>query len=91
MRWTNDLELLVKLWPNAEAAAQWMIDYGDKMAMASLNIISARNKVCVIGWKDSWDGINHAMGELRAHPWRSAKYRATPTPPIARRAIWHAD
>jgi glycogen debranching enzyme len=69
IRWTDDLELLRHLWPNAEAAAQWMITYGDADGDGFLEYqrimeTGLNNQ----GWKDSWDAISHHNGALADPP-----------------------
>ncbi|HKD76419.1 MAG TPA: amylo-alpha-1,6-glucosidase, partial [Ktedonobacterales bacterium] len=69
IRWTDDLKLLHLLWPNAEAAAQWMIAYGDCDGDGFLEYqrimeTGLNNQ----GWKDSWDAISHQNGALADPP-----------------------
>jgi glycogen debranching enzyme len=68
IRWTNDLPLLEKLWSNAQAAANWMTDYGDKDGDTFLEYYATVEKKLINqGWKDSWNLITHSDGRL-AHP-----------------------
>ncbi len=69
IRWTNDLELLEKLWPHAEAAVQWMVNYGDKDGDTFLEYHRVSEQgLSNQGWKDSWDGINHSDGRVARSP-----------------------
>jgi len=69
IRWTNDLELLEKLWPNAEAAVQWMVNSGDQDGDGFLEYHRVSEKgLSNQGWKDSWDGINHSDGRIARSP-----------------------
>lgn len=86
MRWTDDRELLQELWPNAQAAARWMIEYGDRDGDTFLEYDCASEKgLANQGWKDSWDGISHGDGRIALSPkalsevqgYAYAAYRAT--------------
>jgi glycogen debranching enzyme len=69
IRWTNDLELLEKLWPNAVAAAQWMVKYGDQDGDTFLEYHRVSEQgLGNQGWKDSWDGITHSDGRIARSP-----------------------
>lgn len=68
VRWTNDLDFLRRYWPNAQAAVEWMQRYGDCDGDGFLEYAKVSDKGLVNqGWKDSWDSVSHADGEL-AHP-----------------------
>ncbi len=68
VRWSGDTEFLRRHWPNAEAAARWMRDYGDSDGDTFLEYAKLSDKGLVNqGWKDSWDAVSHADGHL-AHP-----------------------
>lgn len=68
-RWTNDLALLQRLWPHAEAAARWMTEYGDLDGDTFLEYHKISDKGLVSqGWKDSFDAISHADGTLAHSP-----------------------
>ena len=55
IRWTNDLAFLEKLWPNAEAAARWLTDYGDQDGDTFIEFHCTSEKGLVNqGWKDSF-------------------------------------
>jgi glycogen debranching enzyme len=69
IRWTDDTEMLQRLWPNAEAAAAWMLDYGDRDHDGFLEYARVSDKGLVNqGWKDSWDSVSHSDGRLAEAP-----------------------
>jgi glycogen debranching enzyme len=69
IRWTNDLSFLMQLWPRAEAAAHWMINYGDQDGDTFLESRTISEKgLANQGWKDSWDSISHQDGRLAEAP-----------------------
>lgn len=69
IRWTDDTDFLRKLWPNALAAAQWIVQYGDTDGDGLLEYQRATSTGLVNqGWKDSWDAISHADGRLAEGP-----------------------
>jgi glycogen debranching enzyme len=69
IRWTNDLSFLEKLWPNAEAAASWLIDYGDQDGDTFIEFHCASEKgLANQGWKDSWDSATHSDGRVAHSP-----------------------
>jgi glycogen debranching enzyme len=97
IRWTNDMELLQQLWPNVEAAARWMVEYGDKDGDGFLEYHRALDTgLANQGWKDAWDSISHGDGRLAESPialcevqgYAFAAYRATAY--LARR-VGHAQ
>ena len=58
IRWSNDMPFLQRHWSHAQAAARWMLDYGDRTATASSNTRKLSDKGLVNqGWKDSWDAV----------------------------------
>ncbi len=69
IRWTNDLTFLKQLWPHAEAAARWMMDYGDQDGDTFLES-RTNSKMGLLnqGWKDSWDAVSHQDGALAEAP-----------------------
>jgi glycogen debranching enzyme len=86
IRWTNDRALLEQLWPNAQAAARWMVEYGDRDGDTFLEYGTTSEKgLDNQGWKDSWDAISHSDGRIAAKPmalsevqgYAYAAYRAT--------------
>jgi len=69
MRWTDDLPFLEKLWPNAQAAARWLTDYGDRDGDTFIEYHNAsEHGLGNQGWKDSWDAISHGDGRLAVSP-----------------------
>jgi glycogen debranching enzyme len=69
LRWTNDLELAGRLWPNVEAAARWLVEYGDRDGDGFLEFDRASEKGLVNqSWKDSWDSTSHRDGRIAASP-----------------------
>jgi glycogen debranching enzyme len=69
IRWTNDLTLLQQLWPHAEAAARWLIDYGDKDGDGFIEYHKASEKgLANQGWKDAWDSVSDSDGRLATSP-----------------------
>jgi len=69
MRWTHDQALLTQLWPHAEAAARWMISYGDRDGDGFLEYHKASVKgLANQGWKDAWDSISHCDGQIAQSP-----------------------
>nr|BBH89999.1 amylo-alpha-1,6-glucosidase [Thermosporothrix sp. COM3] len=69
IRWTNDTDLLERLWPNAEKAACWLRDYGDKDGDGFVEYHRARETgLANQGWKDAWDAISHQNGSLAVSP-----------------------
>lgn len=69
VRWTNDLAFLEQLWPNAQAAARWISDYGDRDDDSFIEYHKASEKgLTNQGWKDSWDAISRSNGQLATSP-----------------------
>ena len=69
IRWTNDMELLRQLWPNALAAAAWMQQHGDRDQDGFLEYARVSEKgLTNQGWKDSWDSVSHGDGRLAEAP-----------------------
>ena len=66
---TGDVETLRKLWPNIEAALQWIVEYGD---LDGDGFVEYRRRtpegLVNQGWKDSQDSIFHADGTLAQGP-----------------------
>lgn len=68
-RWTNDLSLLQTLWPNAEAAGRWLIEYGDKDGDGFIEYHKESEKgLANQGWKDAWDSVSDSNGKLASSP-----------------------
>jgi glycogen debranching enzyme len=69
IRWTGDMELLERLWPNAEAAARWLVEYGDRDGDGFIEFHCASEKgLANQGWKDAWDSTTHGDGRLARSP-----------------------
>jgi glycogen debranching enzyme len=65
-RWTHDRELARELWPAAEAALAWCLDYGDSDGDGYVEYRGsrARNQ----GWKDSDDSLTNVDGSDALRP-----------------------
>ncbi len=69
VRWTNDLDFLRQIWPHAEAAARWLLTYGDKDGDGFIEYHRFSEKGLINqGWKDSWDAISHRDGSYAQGP-----------------------
>ncbi len=68
-RWHPDDPLIDELMDNVDAAMRWLDDFGDLDGdgFVEYQRRSARGLVNQ-GWKDSWDAIRHADGELAEGP-----------------------
>ena len=82
IRWTNDLSFLEKLWPNAEAAASWLIDYGDQDGDTFIEFHCASEKgLANQGWKNFLGFRLHIVMVGRPTPqWLCVKCRDIPMP-----------
>ena len=66
---TGDLATLIRLWPNIEAALDWMERYGDRDGDGFIEYgRQTANGLVNQGWKDSSDSIFHADGTLARGP-----------------------
>lgn len=66
---TDDLETIRELWPNLERALAWIDDYGDRDGDGFVEYACRTAKgLANQGWKDSYDAIFHADGELAHGP-----------------------
>lgn len=66
---TGDDAMLAELWPNIEAALQWMDIYGDRDGDGFIEYQrGADTGLANQGWKDSCDSIFHANGTLAEGP-----------------------
>jgi glycogen debranching enzyme len=66
---TADVEFLRSLWPNLEAALEWMDHYGDCDGDGFIEYARRSPKGLVVqGWKDSFDSVFHADGTLADGP-----------------------
>ncbi len=69
VRWTGDLALARTLWPAAERALAWMDGPGDPDQDGYLEYRRRSPQgLANQGWKDSWDAVVHASGDLAAPP-----------------------
>ena len=68
-RWTGDIDLVRKLWPNALAALHWIDTYGDRDGDGFVEY-ERRTPDGLLnqGWKDSGDAIRHRDGVLAIAP-----------------------
>ncbi|HEY1455094.1 MAG TPA: glycogen debranching N-terminal domain-containing protein [Candidatus Dormibacteraeota bacterium] len=64
--WTSDHALIDELWPAAEAALQWCLDYGDAEADGYIEYRGARARNQ--GWKDSDDSLTNPDGSDALRP-----------------------
>ena len=66
---TGDVETLRELWPNIEAAFDWIDRYGDRDGDGFVEYYRvSENGLSNQGWKDSSDSIMHADGSLATGP-----------------------
>ncbi|MFC0009062.1 amylo-alpha-1,6-glucosidase [Devosia nitrariae] len=69
MRRTGDRDTVSHLWPNIEAALEWMDVHGDRDRDGFLEYGRLTSEGLVNqGWKDSHDSISHADGTLARGP-----------------------
>ena len=66
---TGDTGLIRKIWPNLEAALDWIDRYGDRDGDGFVEY-APRGPASLAqqGWKDSDDSVSHADGSLASHP-----------------------
>jgi glycogen debranching enzyme len=66
---TADLRSIERLWPHLVAALEWMERYGDSDGDGLIEY-SRHSATGLVqqGWKDSWDAVFHADGELASPP-----------------------
>jgi glycogen debranching enzyme len=68
-RRTADRELIESLWPNVEAALEWMDVYGDADGDGFIEYARHSSQGLVQqGWKDSHDSVFHADGSMAEGP-----------------------
>ncbi|MFC3127550.1 glycogen debranching N-terminal domain-containing protein [Pseudoroseomonas globiformis] len=66
---TGDVDTLRELWPNVEAALDWIRDHGDADGDGFIEYLrKTPNGLINQGWKDSHDAIFHADGEMAEGP-----------------------
>ena len=68
-QWSGDVALLQRYRRNAEAALNWLLQYGDRDG-DGFQEYSRRSSQGIFnqGWKDSWDAIRHADGSIPEAP-----------------------
>jgi len=74
---TGDIDSVRALWPNVEAALNWIDAYGDRDGDGFVEY-GRRNEHGLInqGWKDSHDSVFHEDGELAEGPIAMAEVQA---------------
>jgi glycogen debranching enzyme len=66
---TGDLDLIRSLWPNLEAALEWIDRYGDRDGDGFVEYApKATGGLSQQGWKDSEDSVFHGDGALAKAP-----------------------
>jgi glycogen debranching enzyme len=66
---TGNLAFAEELWPNAERALEWIERWGDRDGDGYVEYINKIPRgLANQGWKDSFDAISHANGELASPP-----------------------
>jgi glycogen debranching enzyme len=66
---TADLDFIESIWPNIEAAMNWIDRYGDLDGDGFVEYAQRSEKgLRHQGWKDSWDAVSHADGRLANAP-----------------------
>jgi glycogen debranching enzyme len=66
---TGDLETVRALWPNAQAALNWIDTYGDRDGDGFVEYHRQTNSgLSNQGWKDSQDAVFHGSGEFAQGP-----------------------
>ncbi|MFO1247572.1 MAG: amylo-alpha-1,6-glucosidase [Alphaproteobacteria bacterium] len=66
---TGDVETLRAIWPNLEAAFDWIDKYGDQDGDGFVEYYRvSENGLTNQGWKDSSDSVMHADGNLATGP-----------------------
>ena len=59
---TNDLDFMRSIWPNVEAALEWIDRYGDTDGDGFIEYQGSPRGLVQQGWKDSHDAVFHADG-----------------------------
>jgi glycogen debranching enzyme len=66
---TGDVDLIHQLWPNLQAALEWIDKHGDRDGDGFVEYARrSRTGLSNQGWKDSYDAIFHADGRLAEGP-----------------------
>ena len=76
-RWTGVDERVAALLPSVDRALAWIGDHGDRDRDGFVEYERASAEGLVNqGWKDSWDGVNHADGRIAQAPIALAEVQA---------------
>jgi glycogen debranching enzyme len=68
-QWTGDVGLLRRYRRNADAALNWVLQYGDRDGDGFQEYIKrSSHGLDNQGWKDSWDAIQHQDGSIAPPP-----------------------
>jgi glycogen debranching enzyme len=68
-RWGADLDTIRALLPHADAALAWLDEYGDRDGDGFVEYRRATDRGLINqGWKDSFDGVNNAAGQIAVAP-----------------------
>ncbi|MDA8317822.1 MAG: trehalase family glycosidase [Actinomycetota bacterium] len=68
-RWGADPDAVAELLPAADAALEWICDYGDKDGDGYVEYLRSTDRgLRNQGWKDSSDGVNYADGTVANPP-----------------------
>jgi glycogen debranching enzyme len=65
---TGDLEFVRSIWPNIEAALDWIDRYGDIDGDGFIEYQGSERGLVQQGWKDSHDAVFHADGGMAPPP-----------------------
>ncbi|HMG45712.1 MAG TPA: glycogen debranching N-terminal domain-containing protein [Acidimicrobiales bacterium] len=69
LRWDPRNEMGERLVPHADRALEWMENHGDRDGDGYVEYARSTDKgLGNQGWKDSWDSVRHADGELARAP-----------------------
>ena len=69
LRWDPRNEMGMRLLPHADRALEWIEQYGDRDGDGYVEYARSTDKgLGNQGWKDSWDSVRHADGELARAP-----------------------
>jgi glycogen debranching enzyme len=76
-RWGGKESAITALTENADRALEWLENYGDADGDGFVEYCRKTNRgLANQGWKDSWDGINFADGEIAEAPIALAEVQA---------------
>lgn len=76
-RWGLASEVVDSLLPHADRAMDWIADFGDRDGDGYVEYQRASDRGLVHqGWKDSWDGIRFANGDIARPPIALAEVQA---------------